>query len=37
MINAVLIIAYKNKKQLMKLIKSLDDKEIDIFVHIDKK
>ncbi|WP_279167047.1 beta-1,6-N-acetylglucosaminyltransferase [Thomasclavelia cocleata] len=37
MVNAVLIIAHKNKNQLIRLIKSLEDNEFDIFVHIDKK
>lgn len=35
--NAVLIIAHKNKNQLLRLIKTLDDKELDVFVHLDKK
>lgn len=34
---AILILAHRNPEQLEYLIKSLDDKRYDIFVHIDKK
>lgn len=34
---AVMIIAHKNKEQLIRLIKALDDKDIDVYVHLDKK
>lgn len=35
--NAILVIAHKNKNQLLKLIKTLEDEELDIFIHLDKK
>lgn len=35
--NAILIIAHKNKNQLKRLIRVLDDEELDVFVHLDKK
>lgn len=33
---AILITAYKNKKNLLKLVKSFND-EMNIYIHIDKK
>lgn len=35
--HAFLIIAHNNFNQLKKLIELLDDKDFDIFIHIDKK
>jgi len=35
--HAYLIMAHKNQDQLIRLIKQLDDKDNDIFLHIDKK
>lgn len=35
--NAILIIAHKNKEQLIRLIKILNDKDFDIYIHLDKK
>lgn len=35
--HAFLIIAHNNFNQLKKLVEILDDKDFDIFIHIDKK
>ena len=35
--HAILIIAHKNAEQVAKLIKSLDDSDLDIYIHLDKK
>lgn len=34
---AFMIIAHKNMDQLIRLVKALDDNEIDVYVHLDKK
>ena len=35
--HAALIMAHKNKRQLIRLIKAMPTEDIDIFVHLDKK
>lgn len=35
--HAVLIIAHKNMDQLIRLVKSLQDDELDVYIHLDKK
>lgn len=35
-LHAVLIMAHKNKEQLIRLIKSLSVEEMDVYVHLDK-